>query len=153
MPQGKWRDRFLFALNASLQVLEPHQMALRALTPVMVGDPGEGIFSARTAFSRLRVQKVFEEAVAGSSDAPKPTVAGALGRLLYLAHLTVLLWWLLDKTPGQRATVALVSLTRQLLPSASLTLRVPAVRRFVVAVDRLIREALFGAAGPESTRP
>ena len=33
MPQGKWRDRFLFALNASLQVLEPHQMALRALTP------------------------------------------------------------------------------------------------------------------------
>ena len=153
LPQGKWRDRFLFALNRSLQVLAPHQMALRALTPVMVGDPDEGIFSARTAFSRLRVQKVFEEAVAGSSDAPKQPLAGALGRLLYLVHLAVLLWWLLDKTPSQRATGALVSLTKQLLPSASLTLRVPAVRRFVIALDQLIGEALFGATGPEPMRP
>jgi len=63
MPSGRWRDRFLFALKTSLQVLEPHQMALRALTPVMVGDPEEGIFSPSTAFSRLRVQRVFEQVV------------------------------------------------------------------------------------------
>src|SRR5688572_33025648 len=63
MPPGRWRDRFIFALNTSLRVLKPHQLALRALTPVLVGDPEEGIFSASTAFSRLRVQQVFEEAV------------------------------------------------------------------------------------------
>ena len=45
---------------------------------------------------------------------------------------------------NQRATTALVSLTQQLLPSAALTLRVPAVRRFVISVDELVREALFG---------
>ena len=32
MPIGKWRDRFMFALKTSLRVLEPHRMALRALT-------------------------------------------------------------------------------------------------------------------------
>jgi hypothetical protein len=37
-----------------------------------------------------------------------------------------------------------VSLTRDLLPSATLALRVPPVRRFVVAVDELVRDALFG---------
>ena len=37
------------------------------------------------------------------------------------------------------------SLTQQLLPSAALTLRVPPVRRFVIAVDELVREALFGS--------
>ena len=63
MPPGRWRDRFIFALTTSLHVLKPHQRALRALTPVLVGDPEEGIFSASTAFSRLRVQRVFEEAV------------------------------------------------------------------------------------------
>ncbi len=75
MPDGRWRDRFLFALTKSLDVLRPHQVALRALTPVMVGDPEEGIFSTRTAFSRLRVQRVFENAVVQSSDAPKQPLA------------------------------------------------------------------------------
>jgi AcrR family transcriptional regulator len=143
MPPGKWRDRFAFALITSLDVLKPHQVALRALTPVLVGDPEDGIFSASTAFSRLRVQQVFEEAIVGSSDAPKRPLAEALGRLLYLVHLAVLLWWLLDKSSNQRATAALVSLTQQLLPSAALALRVPPVRRFVLSVDELIREALF----------
>jgi hypothetical protein len=36
-----------------------------------------------------------------------------------------------------------VSLTQQLLPSAALTLRVPPVRRFLISVDELVREALF----------
>src|SRR5688572_1859178 len=66
MPPGTWRDRFIFALNASLDVLEPHELALRALTPVLVSDPEEGIFAESTAFSRLRVQGVFEQAVAGA---------------------------------------------------------------------------------------
>jgi AcrR family transcriptional regulator len=145
MPAGRRRDRFVFALKVSLDVLEPHQMALRALTPVMVGDPEEGIFSTRTAFSRLRVQRVFEQVVTESSDAPKQPLAEALGRLLYLVHLAVLLWWLLDKTPNQRATASLVSLTQQLLPSAGLALRVPPVRKFVISVDELVREALFGS--------
>jgi hypothetical protein len=106
----------MFALKTSRRVLEPHRMALRALTPVLVGDPEEGIFAASTAFSRLRVQRVFEQAVAEASDAPKQPLA-ALGRLLYLVHLSVLLWWLLDKSSYQRSTTALVSLTQQLLPS------------------------------------
>src|SRR6266542_40584 len=107
MPPGKWRDRFIFALNTSLHVLQPHRVALRALIPVLVGDPDDGEFAAGTAFSRQRVQRVFEDAVIGSNDAPKPPLAEALGRLLYLVHLAVLLWWLLDKSPKQRATVAL----------------------------------------------
>jgi len=120
IPSGKWRDRFLFALETSLEVLQPHRVPLRALIPVLVGDPEEGVFGPGSAFSRQRVQGVFEQAV--------------------------LLWWLLDKTPGQRATAALVALTRQLLPSAFLALRLPPVRRFVTSIDELIREGLFGEA-------
>ena len=144
LPPGRWRDRFIFALTTSLAVLRPHRMALRALTPVLVGDPDEGIFSESTAFSRLRVQQVFESAVLEASDAPKAPLAAALGRLLYLVHLGVLLWWLLDKSSHQRATAALASLIGQLLPSAALALRLRPVRTFVIAVDELTREALFG---------
>ena len=144
LPAGKWRDRFVFALKASLDVLRPHRTALRALTPILVADPAEGIFAPGTAFSRLRVQRVFEDAVTAASDAPKRPLAESLGRLLYLVHLAVLLWWLLDKSARQRATDSLVTLTEQLLPSASLALRVAPVGRFVTSVDQLIRDALFG---------
>lgn len=144
MPQGRWRDRFLFALMASLRVLGPHRAALRGLIPVLVGDPEEGVFSASTSFSRVRVQQVFEAAVVGSTDAPSRPLAEAVGRLLYLVHLAVLLWWLLDKSPKQRATTALVTLARQILPSAALTLRLPPVRRFFLSADQLVSEALLG---------
>jgi len=152
MKPGSWRDRFVFALETSLGALHPHRTALRALIPVLIGDPDDGVFAAGTAFSRMRVQQVFEDAVADASDAPKPPLAGALGRVLYLVHLAVLLWWLLDKTPRQRATDALVALTRQLLPSAALTLRLPPVRRFVISADELLREALFGDPSEERGR-
>lgn len=142
---GKWRDRFMFALRASLDVLEPHRTTLEALIPVLIGDPDDGVFAARTAFSRERVQAVFEQAITGSTDAPKQPLGEALGRLLYLVHLAVLLWWLLDKTPKQRATAALVALTEHMLPSAALTLRLPPIRRFVLTMDELIREGLIGS--------
>ena len=79
-----------------------------------------------------------------ASDAPARGLAEPVGRLLYLVHLGVLLWWLLDKSPKQRATTTLVALFQQILPSTALTLRLPFVRRFIVSVDELIREALFG---------
>jgi len=144
MPQGRWRDRFIFALATSLEVLEPHRTALKGLVPVIVGDPEEGVFAEGMAFSRLRVQSVFEHAVTEASDAPSQPLAQALGRLLYLIHLAVLLWWLLDRSPRQRATQALVALSRQILPSAALTLRLPPVRRFLLAGDALFREAMLG---------
>lgn len=144
MPRGKWRERFVFALELSLRALGPHRVTLRALAPVMVGDADEGVFAQTTAFSRLRVQGVFREAVVGATDAPKQPLAEPLGRLLYLAHLGIILWWLLDRSPGQRATKALVALIRRMLPSAALTLHVRPVRGFVQSADALFREGLLG---------
>jgi AcrR family transcriptional regulator len=144
MPRGRWRERFVFALELSLRALGPHRVTLRALAPVMAGDSEEGVFAHKTAFSRTRVQGIFREAVVSATDAPKRPLAESLGHLLYLAHLGVILWWLLDRSPGQRATKALVALIRQLLPSAALTLRLPPVRGFVRSADALIREGLLG---------
>jgi AcrR family transcriptional regulator len=146
LPPGRWRDRFVHALELSLAVLGPHRVTLRALAPVMVGDTEEGVFAERTAFSRARVQRAFHDAVAGASDAPAARLAGALGRLLYLLHLAVILWWLLDRSPRQRATSALVRLLARVLPSASLALRLPAVRGFVTSADALFEQALLGQA-------
>jgi AcrR family transcriptional regulator len=147
MPRGRWRDRFLYALRTSLDVLRPHRRTLAALVPVLVGDAEHGLFSASTAFSRVRVQQAFQDAVVGATDAPRREIASALGRLLYLLHLAVLLWWLLDKSPGQRATRGLVALIEQTMPSAVLALRFRPVARILRTGDALFGAALFD--GPE----
>jgi len=149
MPVGKWRDRFLYALETSLRALGPHRVTLRALAPVMVGDADEGVFAQSTAFSRTRVQAIFRTAVIDAHDAPSQKLAEALGRLLYLMHLGVILWWLLDKSPGQRATQGLLSLWRRMLPSATLALRLPVVRGAVQTADMLFGEALLDGLEPE----
>jgi AcrR family transcriptional regulator len=143
MRAGKWRDRFLFALKTSLDVLEPHRTSLRGLIPVLVGDPEEGVFGQTARLARRRVLGVFQGAVVGATDAPARGLAEAVGRLLYLVHLAVLLWWLLDKTSRQRGTTALIGLIEQILPSAALTLRLPFIRRFVVSLDQVFGETLL----------
>lgn len=149
MPPGRWRERFVFALELSLRTLGPHRVTLRALAPVMVGDADEGVFAQGTAFSRKRVQSVFLAVVGGASDAPKRPLAESLAHVLYLAHLGVILWWLLDRSPGQAATKALVALIRQLLPSAALSLHLRPVRGFVQSADALFRQGLLGEAPAE----
>jgi len=143
MQPGRWRDRFLAALRTSLEVLRPHRGALAALLPVLIGDPDEGLFAPGTAFSRLRVARVFREAVSGATDAPPPRLGEALGRLLYVVHLATILWWLLDKSPGQWATDRLVVLLERVLSLAPLILRVPRFRALIVDADELVRDALF----------
>ena len=84
-----------------------------------------------------------------ATDAPRPEVVAALGRLLYLVHLAIILWWLLDKSPRQRATTSLIVLVRQVLPASALTLRLPQACAIMVAGDKLFREALFDDSEPQ----
>jgi len=144
LPAGRWRDRFVRALEWSLDGLGPHRMVLRALAPVLMGDSEEGVFAERTAFSRARVQGVFRAAVMEAKDAPSPALGEPLSRLLYLVHLCVILLWLLDRSPRQHATRAMVVLLERVLPSATLALKLPAVRGFMTRADALFEEALLG---------
>ena len=145
LPRGRWRARFLFALRTSLDVLAPHRSALVALVPILVGGD-ESLFAPATAFSRERVQRAFVEAATGAIDAPRGPLARALGRVLYLVHLALILWWLLDRTEGQSATAALVAVTGRALPPFALALRLPLVRSLVRELDWAAQRALFGQA-------
>jgi len=144
LPAGKWRERFLFAVRASLAVLEPHRDVLVALIPLLVSRGEEGLFAPATAFSRERVQAVFVAAATGAKDAPRAAEAAALGRLLYLAHLGVLMWWLLDRSDRQQATELLLGQLERGLAPVALALKFPSTRRLVSEIDSAAGSALFG---------
>ena len=146
LPEGLWRDRFIAALETSLDVLGAHRGTLAALVPVLVGGRDESLFAPATAFSRTRVQGAFVQAVTGATDTPRGADAEALGRALDLVHLCVLLFWLLDRSAGQRATKLLVGLIRRVLPPFAVAFRLRVVRGFVRDLDGLALEALYGPA-------
>jgi AcrR family transcriptional regulator len=145
--EAPWAERALGALETSLRILRPHREVLKALVPVLVSAGPEGLFAEQTAFSRLRVQGVFEAAVRGAADAPSAGQGEALGRLLYLGHLGVLLFWLLDRSPGQKATARLVSLLGKGLNVAALAFAVFPVEEAIAHLDGLLYGALVDGAG------
>jgi len=147
MKPGPWRARFLFALSTSLGVLADQRTTLAALTPVLVGDANDGLFAPTTASSRQRVQRVFDEAVRGAVDAPGPGDAAALGRLLYLVHLVVILFWLLDRSAEQSATSELLGMLERTLPIVSVALKLASSRALLRSADDLLRRGLFGDEG------
>jgi AcrR family transcriptional regulator len=143
LPPGVWRVRFMAALRSSLAVLEPHRGALRALIPVLLGDAEQGLFSEQTRFSRTRVQGLFTQAVSGARTPPPVAIQAPLGRVLYMAHLGVVLAWLLDRSAAQQATKEAVVLVERALPALALALRLPGATRVVERLDGVIREAFF----------
>lgn len=100
---------------------------------------------SRPAPSAPRTQSVFSEAVRGASDAPPGELAEALGRTLYLAHLAVILFWVLDRTGRQSATRELVALAERLLGPMALALRFRRARAGLLRLDAVIRAALLDA--------
>jgi AcrR family transcriptional regulator len=143
MRSGTWHQRFMFVLRTSLRVLQPHRATIAVLIPLMVSQNEEGLFSPTTTVSRLRVQEAFVSAVRGATDAPEGEAGSALGRLLYILHLVVLLWWVLEKSPKQRATKELVGLLNRVAPLTSLALGFPGALSLVGIIDNLVCEGLF----------
>jgi AcrR family transcriptional regulator len=143
LPAGPWRRRVLHVARLSLQVLGPQRPVLAALTSVLLSGREGGLLSAETAPARQRVQTAFVRAVVEATDAPADTAdCAALARLSYAAHLAILLWWLLDRSPQQRATSALLELTERALPGLALVLRLPPARRWMRQFDELATDGL-----------
>lgn len=137
-----WRERFLFALHTTLEVLRPHRETLSALVPVLVGEDG-GLLADPESFSRGEVLGAFVEMVNGAPDSPDAATAESLGRVLYFLHLGVVLWWLLDRSESQRATDRMLASIERSSVVFSLGARLPWTRRFIRGGDEILRLAFF----------
>jgi AcrR family transcriptional regulator len=141
LPEGKWPARVRHTLDASLAVLRPHRDLLASVLPVLLADREHGLLSREAHGSRSMVRDVFERAVVHASR--PPSEAAALGRLMYLAHLGIILWWVLDRSTAQRATGTLVQMLQSMSGIAATMVKVPGVAGALVQFDQLATEALY----------
>ena len=150
LPEGTWLLRFAATVRISIAVLAPHREALRGMISSLVVPPGHPLFIPGDQPSRERVQAKFVEVVAFSTT-PPPN-AERLGRALYLAHLGLVLGWMLDRSPRQRATTEALDLLDQWAPIAGPWLDFGAAAGFLDTLSRLAERAVLGRTMEEEGR-
>jgi AcrR family transcriptional regulator len=96
--------------------------------------------SAASAPALAIVEELFATAVDGAAGVPADLRAG-LPRALVLAHLLLALYWVYDRSPGQRRTRALLEGGVRILKTVQPMLRLPLVRRPVRDLLDLVADA------------
>lgn len=147
LPDGPWPVRVMIALRSSLDVLRPHRDALRALLGTTTIEKEGPLLVPGRALPHGRVEARFVEAVTGSTEPPEG--AERLGRSLYLVHLVVLLFWLLDRSPRQIATDRALALLDAWAPFAAEAAKNPMTRTIASEVGKILDLGVLGISGEE----
>ncbi|MFT3836778.1 MAG: TetR/AcrR family transcriptional regulator [Myxococcaceae bacterium] len=141
LPAGTWTQRAIWLTRNSLEVLQGHRDVLRSMLGTILSGLDE-LNPPDNAYSRAHVQPLFAQAVQGAVDAPAE--AGELAHALYLGHLMLLLFWLVDRTPKQRATQELLASVELSAPLIGGALAMPMVRAGLDQFTATVRKGLLG---------
>ncbi len=116
LPPGRMGDRFQRIMEARLADAIPYREALGALFGAAV-NPGSGVnvLGPQTAILRQSVRDAFVRLVEGADDALASSLINSLATLLYAGHFALILFWLYDRSEGQRVTSELLVLSRDFL--------------------------------------
>jgi len=154
LPPGTMAERWARIERADVGRLEPHRESLAALFGAGLSpDAPTQVLGPNVSGIRERVLSVFARVVEGASDRPRsPATVEQLTTVLYAGHLALVLFWLQDRTPGQRATRELIEWGRETLGRLRPLLGLPWVARSLARLGGIL-SPLFGpgslAPGPE----
>jgi AcrR family transcriptional regulator len=139
-------DRFALAMHAKIAQIAPYRDAFGALFgAALTPNSGVAVLGEQTSGIRERVAHIFYDLVRSATDAPRERQARQLATVLYALHLALLLFWLHDRSPDQRATDDLIKLARDTLALVRPVLRLPPIAKALARLARAI-EPVFGAA-------
>jgi AcrR family transcriptional regulator len=139
LPPGPLAERFGKTVRAKFAYVLPYREALGALAGAALNPRSNvAVLGDTTADVRQRVSAMFLAVVRGATDAPRQRQARDLATVLYGAHLALLLFWLYDRSPNQRATEELLALTCDVLSIARRLLRLPPVAKVLARLARVI---------------
>ncbi|HET6386178.1 MAG TPA: TetR/AcrR family transcriptional regulator [Armatimonadota bacterium] len=144
LPRAKLAARFGRALDADLKRLAPHRAALGALFGAGLSPDSEvALLGERVDDLRALVWSVWLRLITGSSDAPALPEARNLAAIFYAVHLSLVLFWLQDRSPNQKKTRDLVAFARDMIRLLRPALGLPPVSRAAARLARIFTP-MFG---------
>ncbi|HEX8336373.1 MAG TPA: L-tyrosine/L-tryptophan isonitrile synthase family protein, partial [Pyrinomonadaceae bacterium] len=142
LPEGTIAERFRSAMLTKLSLVAPYRDALKALLSAALDPRHElGALGEQTGIVRSRVAGVFSVVVLGASDRPDEG-ARSVARLLYGAHLALVLLWTQDRTADFASTRGAIEAFCGLLASAAPLLWLPQAGAALAGADRVLTPLL-----------
>src|SRR3954454_11725113 len=129
---GSLTERLLAVERASIEVMAPYHGFGSAFVGTAI-VPGATVspFSDESSGARELSMEIYRDVVAGPSPAVPPKLAPVLPDLLWLAHLSVTLYWVIDTSPAQERTAQLIERSVAMLGSAIRVARLPGASSLV----------------------
>jgi AcrR family transcriptional regulator len=145
LPPAPLAQRFGQTMHAKLAHIAPYREALGALAGAALNPRSNvAVLGDSTAEVRRHIGSMFLAVVQEATDAPRERVARDLAMLLYGAHLALILFWLYDRTPNQRATAELLNLACDVLRIVRRLLRLPPLAKLLGRAARIIEPIFVG---------
>jgi AcrR family transcriptional regulator len=142
---GTLVDRYYQTMLNKLEQVTPYRETLSALFSAAMNPHSViAVLGAGTSAIRDQMTNVIKVAVLGATDAPKEPQATHLASLLYSLHLLILLFWLYDRTPDQKATYELVKFMRDTLALVRPFLMLPPVAKSLTRLAGIIGSVFGG---------
>jgi AcrR family transcriptional regulator len=138
-------DRLRGALHAGIDVNQPYH-SFAATFFKTAAEPSSPLspFSRESSPAREAAIEIFREVLDGSSAKLDPELRKELPELLWLGWMGVVLFWVYDRSPGQRRTRRLIDgvvpLVDRLVGLSRLRVLRPALRQILALLDVIRRD-------------
>jgi AcrR family transcriptional regulator len=136
---GTLSERLLGVERAGLEVMAPyHGFGAAFVGTAIVPGAAVSPFSEESAGARELSMAIYREVVAGAVPAVPARLAQVLPDLLWLAHLSVILYWVIDTSPDQERAGRLVERSVAMLASAVRLSRLPGAAGLIGQVGAVL---------------
>ena len=143
--ESNFAVRLRKALHAGIDINEPYH-SFAATFFKTAAEPSSPLspFSAESSPAREAAIEVFRQIVEGSSAKLDPELRRELPELLWLGWMGVILFWVYDRSPGQRRTRRLIDgavpLIDRLVSLSRLRVLRPALRQILGLIEIIRRD-------------
>jgi AcrR family transcriptional regulator len=136
---GSLAERLLAVERAGVDVMSPyHGFGSAFVGTALVPGATVSPFSEESAGARELSMEIYREVVEGASPSVPAKLAPVLPDLLWLAHLSVTLYWVIDTSPNQERTEQVIERSVAMLGSALRVARLPGASSLVKQVGAVL---------------
>jgi AcrR family transcriptional regulator len=145
LPDTSIAERFHWVMVSRLEDAAPYREALGALFGATANpNAGVSVLGAAAEGARNTALESFRRLAQAASDAPRDEQLDNFATLLVSLHFLLLLFWLYDRSPDQRATSDLLDFVRDMLGALRPMLVVPMVRTSLARLARIMAAVFVG---------
>ncbi len=136
---GTLSERLLAVERAGIEVMAPyHGFGAAFVGTAIVPGAAVSPFSDESAGARELSMEIYRDVVGGASPPVPARLAPVLPDLLWLAHLSVTLHWVIDTSPDQERTRLLVERSVAMLATAVKLTRLPGAAGLIGQVGSVL---------------